>query len=56
MAKHRYCEPVHRHFTVVFVGAAYCVGEGAVLNVSVPGCGVHSQNEYSQAPREGDGA
>lgn len=42
MAKLRYCERVHTAFPVVFAGEAY-VGEGTVLNVSVPGCAVHSR-------------
>ena len=42
MAKLRYCERVYTHFPVVFAGEAY-VGEGTVLNVSVPGCAVHSR-------------
>lgn len=42
MAKLRYCERVHTRFPVVFAGEAY-VGEGTVLNVSVPGCAVHSR-------------
>ena len=42
MAKLRYCERVHIHFPVVFAGEAY-VGEGTVLNVSVPGCAVQSR-------------
>ena len=42
MAKLRYCERVHTQFPVVFAGEAY-VGEGTVLNVSVPGCAVHSR-------------
>ena len=42
MTKFRYCERVHTHFPVVFAGEAY-VGEGTVLNVSVPGCAVHSR-------------
>lgn len=42
MAKLRYCERVHTHFPVVFAGEAY-VGEGTVLNVSVPGCAVQSR-------------
>ena len=42
MAKLRYCERVHTHFPVMFAGEAY-VGEGTVLNVSVPGCAVHSR-------------
>ena len=42
MAKLRYCERVHTDFPVVFAGEAY-VGEGTALNVSVPGCAIHSQ-------------
>ena len=42
MAKLRYCERIHTHFPVMFAGEAY-VGEGTVLNVSVPGCAVHSR-------------
>ena len=42
MAKLRYCERVPTQFPVVFAGEAY-VGEGTVLNVSVPGCAVHSR-------------
>ena len=42
MAKLRYCERVHAQFPVVFAGEAY-VGEGTVLNVSVPGCAIHSR-------------
>ena len=42
MAKLRYCERAHTYFPVVFAGEAY-VGEGTVLNVSVPGCAVHSR-------------
>ncbi|TLY21530.1 MAG: PilZ domain-containing protein [Nitrospirae bacterium] len=42
MTQLRYCERVHTHFPVVFSGEAY-VGEGTVLNVSVPGCAVHSR-------------
>ena len=44
MAKLRYCERVHTDFPVVFAGEAY-VGEGTVLNVSVPGCAVHSRKQ-----------
>ena len=43
MVKLRYCKRIHTHFPVVFAGEAY-MGEGTVLNVSVPGCAVHSQN------------
>ena len=42
MARLRYCERVRTHFPVVFAGEAY-IGEGTVLNVSVPGCAVHSR-------------
>lgn len=42
MTKLRYCERVHTDFPVVFAGEAY-VGEGTVLNVSVPGCAVRSR-------------
>jgi hypothetical protein len=42
VVKLRYCERVHTQFPVVFAGEAY-VGEGIVLNVSVPGCAVHSR-------------
>ena len=42
VAKLRYCERVHAQFPVVFAGEAY-VGEGTVLNVSVPVCAVHSR-------------
>ncbi|MDP2383808.1 MAG: PilZ domain-containing protein [Nitrospirota bacterium] len=42
MTKLRYCERVDTHFPAVFAGEAY-VGEGTVLNVSVPGCAIHSR-------------
>ena len=42
VAKLRYCERVQAQFPVVFAGEAY-VGEGTVLNVSVPGCAIHSR-------------
>lgn len=42
MARLRYCERVHTYFPVVFASEVY-VGEGTVLNVSVPGCAVHSR-------------
>ena len=42
MVKLRYCERVHTQFPVVFAGEAY-VGEGTVLNLSVPGCAIHSR-------------
>ncbi|MEO8340205.1 MAG: PilZ domain-containing protein [Nitrospirota bacterium] len=44
MAKLRYCERVDTQFPVVFAEEAY-VGEGTVLNVSVPGCAVHSRKQ-----------
>jgi PilZ domain len=44
MAKLRYCERILADFPVVFAGEAY-VGEGTVLNVSVPGCAVHSRKQ-----------
>jgi hypothetical protein len=43
VVKLRYCERVHAQFPVVFAGEAY-VGEGTVLNLSVPGCSIHSRN------------
>ena len=43
VVKLRYCERVHTQFPVVFAGEA-CVGEGTVLNLSVPGCAIHSRN------------
>lgn len=46
MAKLRYCERIHTHFPIVFAGEAY-VGEGTVLNVSVPGCAVHSRKRVT---------
>jgi hypothetical protein len=42
MVKLRYCERVCAQFPIVFAGETY-VGEGTVLNVSVPGCAVHSR-------------
>ena len=42
MAKLHYCERSPTHFPVVFAGEAY-VGEGTVLNMSVPGCAIHSR-------------
>ena len=44
MSKLRYCERVHTDFPVMFAGEAY-VGEGTVLNVSVPGCAIHSRKQ-----------
>ena len=42
VVKFRYCERVPTQFPVVFAGEAY-VGEGTVLNLSVPGCAIHSR-------------
>lgn len=42
MGKLRYCERVSTQIPVIFAGEAY-VGEGTVLNVSVPGCAVQSK-------------
>ena len=42
MVKLRYCERVHTQFPVMLAGEAY-VGEGTVLNLSVPGCAIHSR-------------
>jgi hypothetical protein len=44
MTKLRYCERVDTQFSVIFAGEAY-VGEGTVLNVSVPGCAIHSREQ-----------
>ena len=44
MTKLRYCERIDTQFPVVFAGEAY-VGEGTVLNVSVPGCAIHSREQ-----------
>ena len=38
----RYCERVQTAFPVIFAGDS-CVGEGTVLNVSVPGCEIYSK-------------
>ena len=46
MVKLRYCGGVHTQFPVVFAGEAY-VGEGTVLNLSVPGCAIHSRKPVS---------
>jgi len=40
--KLRYCERVQTEFPVIFAGDSY-VGEGTVLNVSVPGCEISSR-------------
>jgi len=42
MVKLRYCERVYADFPVMFAGETY-VGEGTVLNVSVPGCAIQSR-------------
>lgn len=46
MGKLRYCARVSTHFPVIFAGEAY-VGEGTVLNVSVPGCAIHSKKSVN---------
>ena len=46
MTKLRYCERVDTRLPVVFAGEAY-VGEGTVLNVSVPGCAIHSRKRVT---------
>jgi PilZ domain len=40
--KLRYCERIQTEFPVIFAGDSY-VGEGTVLNVSVPGCEISSR-------------
>jgi len=40
--KLRYCERVPAEFPVIFAGEN-CVGEGTVVNVSVPGCEISSR-------------
>ena len=40
--KLRYCKRVQTEFPVIFAGDSY-VGEGTVLNVSVPGCEIYSK-------------
>jgi hypothetical protein len=42
MIKLRYCPRVHSNFPVVFTSES-CVGEGTVVNVSVPGCAIQSR-------------
>jgi len=42
MVKLRYSERVHTDFPVLFACETY-VGEGTVLNVSIPGCAIQSQ-------------
>lgn len=38
----RYCERISTEYPVIFAGESY-VGEGTVLNVSVPGCEIRSK-------------
>jgi hypothetical protein len=40
--KIRYCERIQTEFPVIFTSDS-CVGEGTVLNVSVPGCEISSK-------------
>jgi hypothetical protein len=40
--KLRYCKRISTEFPVIFAGDSY-VGEGIVLNVSVPGCEIYSR-------------
>ena len=42
MVKLRCGDRVHTNFPVIFAGETY-VGEGTVLNVSTPGCAIHSR-------------
>ena len=42
MIKLRYCPRVHSNFPVVFTNES-CVGEGMVVNVSIPGCAIQSR-------------
>ena len=42
MVKFRSCERLYTEFPVMFAGETY-VGEGTVLNVSVPGCTIQSR-------------
>jgi PilZ domain-containing protein len=42
MVKYRYCERVSTDFPGMFAGET-CVGEGTVLNISVPGCAIQSR-------------
>ena len=42
MIKIRYCPRVHSNFPVVFT-TENCVGEGMVVNVSIPGCAIQSR-------------
>lgn len=46
MVKLRHCDRVYTNFPVMFAGEAHAyVGEGTVLNVSVPGCAIRSQKQ-----------
>lgn len=40
--KLRYCKRISTEFPVIFAGESY-VGEGIVMNVSVPGCEIYSK-------------
>lgn len=40
--KLRYCERIDTELPVIFAGDSY-VGEGTVLNMSVPGCEIYSK-------------
>ncbi len=42
MIKLRYCPRVYSNFPVVFTNES-CVGEGTVVNVSIPGCAIQSR-------------
>ena len=42
MIKIRHCPRVHSNFPVVFT-TENCVGEGMVVNVSIPGCAIQSR-------------
>lgn len=44
MVKLRSCERIHTDFPVMFAGETY-VGEGTVLNMSVPGCAIQSRKQ-----------
>src|SRR5262249_57160568 len=42
MVKLRYCPRIQTNFPVVFISESL-VGEGTVLNVSIPGCAIQSR-------------
>jgi PilZ domain len=42
MIKIRYCPRVHSNFPVVFTSES-SVGEGTIVNVSIPGCAIQSR-------------